>query len=382
MPVPSLLLHGLGPVPQRAVDVVLAGSAGMLCLYAAADTPPAALAEPAWLTLLAGVAMGAPLLARRSWPRTTAVVVGLVAGVLLATGLIPDYASPAPVAVAGVALYTVGRLVPGREGATVAVLASAPLLAGTTVGGNTAESPGPAGLAFAALILGASWAVGWTLRERRRHAEMTAAQSTARAVAEERLRIAREMHDAVGHSLSLITVQASVAGHVARQRPEEAVAALAVIEQAGRSALTELRRAVGALRTEPEYHVPPTLSDLGKLADQAQSAGVSVLLDVRADDSLPDGLTLAAYRIVQESLTNVVRHAAPTACRVEVECVGSSLRIEVTDDGTRRPAPAADGTGLAGMRERVAAYDGTFSAGPRAGGGFAVVATLPYGAPS
>ena len=231
------------------------------------------------------------------------------------------------------------------------------------------------------MVCGSAWLVGWALRERRRHADQVAARRTERAEAEERLRIAREMHDIVGHSLSLIAVQASVANHVARRRPEEAGAALAVIESTSRSALAELRRSVGALRTDPEFAAPPALGDLAALADRAGAAGVTVRLEVAGGDDAPEGVVAAAYRIVQESLTNVVKHAAPASCTVEVTGDGDRLRIEVTDDGARRRPPAPDGAGLAGMRERVAAYGGFFSAGPRTGGGFAVVATLPYGPP-
>ncbi|MEU4424557.1 sensor histidine kinase [Actinoplanes sp. NPDC024001] len=374
MPVPSLLVQRLGPAPRRAIDLIVAASAGLLSWFAAVDT-----GGPGRRAVLVALALGVPLVVRRRWPGATALVVGAAAGAVLLAGIVPDFASPALMLSVGVALHTVGRQVPGRRGAAFALVASVPLVIGLSFGGGTADAPGPAGVAFGALVCGASWAIGWTLRERRRHAEQTAAQSTARAVAEERLRIAREMHDAVGHSLSLIAVKAAVANHVARQRPEEATAALEVIESESRSALAELRRTVGALRTEPDYGVPPTLSDLSGLADRAESAGVRVRLDVRGGTDLPEPVALAAYRIVQESLTNVVRHAAPAACRVEVESSGDRLRIEVTDDGTRRPPPSADGTGLAGMRERVAAHGGTFSAGPRSGGGFAVVAVLPYG---
>lgn len=355
------------------LDLLIAASAGLLCWFAAVESP-----GPGWRAVLTGVALGAPLILRRRWPGTVAVTIGAAAGIALATGIVADYASPALMVAAGVAVYTAGLQVPGRRGAVFALVATAPVLAG--MASAAADGPGLGGIAFVVLVCGASWAVGWTLRERRRQFEQTAAQSTARAVAEERLRIAREMHDAVGHSLSLIAVQAAVANHVARQRPEEAVAALEVIESASKGALAELRRTVGALRTEPDFGVPPTLQELGKLADRAESAGVTVRLDVRGGDDLPEPVALAAYRIVQESLTNVMRHAAPAECRVDVESTGDRLRIEVTDDGTRRPPPAPDGTGLAGMRERVAAYGGTFDAGPRSGGGFTVVATLPYGA--
>ncbi|MBO3738031.1 sensor histidine kinase [Actinoplanes flavus] len=386
MPASSFLTLRPGPVARLTADLSLAAGAGVLCWYAAAETPADRLAEPGWLAVVAAAVISAPLAVRRRWPVSVAVAVAVASTALLGTGIIPDYASPAPLLVVGAALYNVGRHVAGPRGRWTALGASALLLCGVVFGSwwatHAPQGPGLAGMAFTTLVCGASWAVGWTLRERRRHSELTAAQATARAVAEERLRIAREMHDAVGHSLSLIAVKAGVANHVARQRPEEALAALEVIESASRSALAELRRTVGALRTEPVYDVAPTLRDLTGLADRAQAAGVAVDLDVHGSRDLPELVALAAYRIVQESLTNVVRHAAPATCRVDVLGAVDHLRIEVTDDGRRQPAPAAGGTGLAGMRERVAAHGGTFSAGPRPEGGYAVVATLPYGSPS
>lgn len=378
---PSFLVR-LGPAAQRALDVALATAACLICWYAASESPlpPASgVREPAWITVLTGVALGAPLVVRRRWPIGSALTVGVAAGLALATGIVPDYASAGPLVAAGAVLYALGLRVPGRCGLAVALVTGGLLLAGTTTGEASADGPGLAAAGFAGLVCATSWALGWTLRERRRHAEMTATQTTARAVAEERWRIAREVHDIVGHSLSLIAVKAAVANHVARQRPEEAGAALQVIESASRTALAELRRSLGTLRTEPQFAPSPTLGDLAGLAERAGSAGVSVRLDVRGGEDAPEVVVLAAYRIVQESLTNVVKHAAPAVCRVDVFGGDGRLQIEITDDGMRRPAPTADGAGLAGMRERVSAHGGAFSAGPHADGGFAVVATLPYG---
>ncbi|SDT43578.1 sensor histidine kinase [Actinoplanes derwentensis] len=380
MPVQLLLVQRLGPATQRALDLTIALASGALCWYAAASTPPVLVPEPSWLAVFTGVLFGAPILVRRRWPITVAVVIGVATAAVLALGVIPDYASPAPVAVAGAAAYTVGRVADGGTGANGVLVMMVLLVVGTAFSSGSAESPGLAGMAVALMVAGAGWSIGWALRERRHQAEETVRQNTLRAVAEERLRIARDMHDTVGHSLSLITVKSAIANHVARQRPEEVVAALAVIEAESRSALAELRRVVGALRTEPGYEPSPTLDDLRRLADNAESAGVSVHLEVRGCDDLPEPVALTVFRLVQESLTNVVRHAAPTSCQVDVESTGHELRISITDDGTRRPPTAArDGTGLVGMRERVVAYGGTFTAGPRSGGGFAVVATIPFG---
>lgn len=391
MPTLPLLLQRLGPVSSRGLDLIVALSAGLLCWYAAATTPAGSLPKPAWLAVLVGLLFGLPLLVRRRWPIPSAVVIAAVGAVVLGTAIIPDYASPAPVSVAGVAAFTVGRRSDGRRGAEGALAMVVLLVTGTVTAavfsGGSVESPGLPGVLFTVMVTGSGWAIGWTLRERRRRAEEAIQQNTVQAVTAERLRIARDMHDAVGHSLSLIAVKSGVANHVAKQRPEAALEALAVIETESRSALAELRRVVGALRTElnsePEYAPPPTLDDLGRLADNAQSSGVSVRLEVRGGEGVPEPLALIAYRIVQESLTNVVRHAAPASCRVDVEGNGDSLRISITDDGTRHLSTrTGTGAGLTGMRERVSAYGGTFSAGPRAEGGFTVVAMLPYGATS
>jgi signal transduction histidine kinase len=264
--------------------------------------------------------------------------------------------------------------------------------AATVLADDSADGPGQIEVAFAALVLGACWLLGWTLRERRAHAARVAEQATTQAVTEERLRIAREIHDIIGHSLTVIAVKSAIGSHVAAERPAEAGAALEVIAATSRSALTELRRAVGALRTEPDFAPAPTLSDLRQLADRAVEAGVAVRLDVRGDCDVPDGVALAAVRIVQESLTNVVKHAGPTSCRIDVVGTPGQLRVEVTDDGApgRRPThdaapsrrPAHDGTGLTGMRERVALHAGVLTAGPQDHGGFQVLATLPYDQPT
>ncbi|XVU28856.1 sensor histidine kinase [Actinoplanes sp. CA-054009] len=362
---------------RRLMDVALAAAAWLICLYAAAED--GSYHEPPWLTFLTATLLSVPLLVNQRWPVGGTLVVGVVAGGALAVGIVPDFASTGPLFAMAVMLFALGLYVGGRRSIVTAAAATVVLLIGTVVADISADGPGLAGTAFAALICAASWALGWTLRERRRQAELAVARATERAVSDERLRIAREMHDIVGHSLSLIAVKAAIANHVAQQRPEELPAALAVIEATSKQALEELRRSVGELRTEPEFAAPPVLGDLSHLADRAASAGVVVSLAVRGGDDAPEGVVLAAYRIVQESLTNVVKHAAPAKCRVDVAASDGQLRIEVADDGTRRPAPAGDGMGLAGMRERVAAYGGSFTAGPREAGGFEVVATLRYG---
>ena len=382
MPVPPVLLWRPGPVQRWLFDAALTAAVVTTCLFAVAEAPDTGPQEPAWLTLLASLALGLPLLLRRRLPLSSAAVVLVTSASCLVTGLVPDYAFPGPLVAASIALYSVGAAVPGRR-AVVALLAGAALVATATVTAeDSADGPGAVGVAFVVLVLGASWLLGWTLRERRAYAARALEQATTQAVTEERLRIAREIHDIVGHSLTVIAVKSAIGSHVAAQRPAEAGAALDVIAATSRSALTELRRAVGALRTEPDFAPPPTLTDLRRLADQAEAAGVAVRLDVRGDCAVPDSVALAAVRIVQESLTNVVKHAGPTSCRIDVVGSPGELRVEVTNDGAPGRRPATDGAGLTGMRERVALHAGALTAGPRDHGGFHVLATLPYERPA
>ncbi|MCX4906351.1 sensor histidine kinase [Streptomyces sp. NBC_00878] len=201
--------------------------------------------------------------------------------------------------------------------------------------------------------------------------------------------MARELHDIVSHNLSLIAVKAGAAGHVAEADPREARAALKVIEETSRSALAEMRRTLGVLRTEGAPLGPvPDLDDLGSLTAEAGRAGVEVDLTLHAPEGLTEGTQLTIYRIVQEALTNAVRHAAPTRCRVVVETDAREIRIDIEDEGPPSvlsvpPAPRRavgelpGGHGLLGMRERATMYCGSFKAGPRPEGGFAVPVRLP-----
>jgi signal transduction histidine kinase len=178
--------------------------------------------------------------------------------------------------------------------------------------------------------------------------------------------------------MSLIAVKATIANHIADQRPQEVRDALRVIEAASRSALADMRRTLGALRTEAEFAPAPGVADLPALVAAATSAGLTVDLTVTGDADLPDGAGLAVFRIVQEALTNVVKHAGAAHCRVVVAGEPGAVRIEVTDDG-RGGVPGPGGQGLIGMRERVALYGGRFDAGPGTHGGFTVRARLDVG---
>ncbi|WP_232832975.1 sensor histidine kinase, partial [Nocardiopsis sp. TNDT3] len=231
------------------------------------------------------------------------------------------------------------------------------------------------------LVVGGAWAAGFAVRSHRARGRRRA----ERALTEERLRIARDLHDVVSHNLGLIAVRAGVAAHVAEADPREARVALRDIEEASRSALTEMRRALGVLRTEQAPLAPaPGLDGLDGLARDARRAGVDVRLTVRGMRGVPEGTRLMAYRIVQEALTNAVRHAAPTRCEVTVASDGAAVDIEVVDEGPaegsrRPPGGPTGGHGLLGMRERAMMCGGAFTAGPRPQGGFAVAVRLPTG---
>jgi signal transduction histidine kinase len=251
-----------------------------------------------------------------------------------------------------------------------------------------------------ALLIAAVWLLGHfvgvrrvyvgQLEERTAELEQAREELARRAVVEERLRLARELHDVVAHAMSVIAVQSGVGAHVADSRPEEVGKALAAIETTSRAALTELRRLLGVLRqdSEPQASLTPMpgLANLDSLLAEVGKAGLAVRVRVEGTPlQLPAGVDLSAYRIVQEALTNVVKHAGPAHAQVTIRYRGQEVAVEVTDDGRGAVPPVGDGRGrtghgLIGMRERVAAFNGDLEAGPRSDGGFRVAARLPLAA--
>jgi len=255
---------------------------------------------------------------------------------------------------------------------------------------------------LALVVAVASWFVGDSVRTRRTYTAGLAEQAAQRqretveraqrSVAEERLQIARELHDVVAHSLSVIAVQSGVGRHVIDEQPAEAKKALAAVEMTSRSALDELRRMLGVLRRDdgvPAALAPaPDIGSLGPLIEQVQMAGYVVDLDVQSTTVATVAATvgLSIYRIVQEALTNVVKHAGPARVLVEIRDEADDLVLEVSDDGGGQLHSVTGGNGtddggahhgIVGMRERVALFDGALSAGPRPGGGFRVLARFP-----
>ncbi|MET8310161.1 sensor histidine kinase [Micromonospora sp. NPDC005173] len=377
-----LLTRRLRPVDLYTVDAVLAVVVGgMLCAYAALESPlHGGVREPAWVSVLVGLTIGLPLAVRRRWPVAVAVTISCAAAVALITGLIPNFAAAAPAVAIGLSFYTVAVSMPPRRSVVCAAGCLTVISLGlATTAGDLWSGGGAVG--YGIVMIAPAWLIGWLIRERRALAARQGEHLIRQAATEERLRVARELHDVVAHTMSLIVVKAAVANHVAEADPREAGAALRVIEETGRNALTDIRRVLGVLREGTPYAPTPGLDELPGLAEQAAIGGVDVRLDVRReepDGAVPESVGLAVYRIVQEAVTNVVKHAAPAACRATVTVTPGEVRVEVTDDGRRPVLPAGDGHGLTGMRERVALHGGDFRAGPRAGGGFAVTARLPY----
>jgi signal transduction histidine kinase len=328
---------------------------------------------PAWLGWTIMLTSVTPILLRRWWPRP-AYVLALV----LTAAAVPIGGPVLAIAVvaAGCALYTfvVRR---GSRASRVGFVAG---LLGIGLLGVVVPNPSTAttvNFGASALIVG--FALGIAVHGRREYAAAERETHAREAVSAERLRIAREMHDVVAHSMSLIAVKAAVGNHVALEQPAEAREALRVIEDTSRETLAELRRMLGVLRDGtgvPALAPAPTLADLRALAERAEQAGaLDVDLAVDGLDELPGGVGQSVYRIVQEALTNVVKHAGATTCRIHVTGGEGEVGIEVRDDG--RGGTATPGHGLIGMRERVAVYGGEFSAEP-AGIGFRVFARLPY----
>ncbi|MFF9282003.1 sensor histidine kinase [Streptomyces griseosporeus] len=380
-----------------ALDAALA--AGVLgCMVAGSFVDPHGEHGVTWgvrtpdpLSIVLMALGAAALVFRRRAPLTVLALTGAVSLVECVTG------DPrAPVAMSAViALYTVAsttdRPTTWRAGLlTMTVLTGAAMLAGPLpwyAQENLAIFAWTGIGATAGDAVRSRRAVVQAIRERAERAERTREEEARRRVAEERLRIARDLHDVVAHHIALVNVQAGVAAHVMDKRPDQAKEALAHVREASRSALNELRATVGLLRQSGDPEAPtepaPGLDRLDELAGTFRSAGLPVEV-ARADQgtTLPAAVGLAAYRVIQEALTNVRKHAGPQAkAEVSVVRVGPNIEITVLDDGAgpddSPPGDEGGGHGLLGMRERVSALGGFLTTGPRFGGGFRVHAILP-----
>lgn len=328
---------------------------------------------PVWALLLFAVASGALYWRRRAPVAVLAVV--LAAWALLLGSDFSDVGGQALVAV-----YALGRHGTAERWGHVGVDAALVVL---VLDGITGGDPW-GGVAFGVVVFFAVWHLGRRLRMRAERdvlREQEQRELEQRIVADERARIARELHDVVAHRVSLMTVQAGAAKTVATADPEAAARAMGAVEEAGRQALDELRHLLGVLRpsegtgdTAPQ----PGLSDLPALVERTRAAGLDVDLDLAVDVRVPARVELSAYRIVQECLTNVVKHVGPGArTRVRLATEGRELLVEVSDDGTCVTTLPGTGHGIVGMRERAQLLGGTLDVGPRPGGGFAAQARLP-----
>ena len=340
-----------------------------------------------WLEVAAVAAIILGLLLRDRFPFAAPAVLWLVAASLT----FPDHgvvAGQPALFVAGLGgAILLGNLRSTRQSQLGLVIV---MVGAMTVVHNGPEAT-PGDYVFTPLVFLIGWLVGYALHER---AEQTEAaeeralraenerEAAARiAVAEERARIARELHDVVAHAVSVMVLQVGAVRHRMPASDVENREALANVEHAGRGALVEMRRLLGAMRGDDEAValVPqPGMADLANLLDDVRAAGLAVALHVDGDPvDLPAGIDLSAYRIIQEALTNVLKHARATHAHVELRYGPSDLCIEVRDDGRGRPGPAGFGHGLVGIGERVKIYGGELRAGPSPENGWELRVRLP-----
>lgn len=381
---------------QFLFDSLLAVAIFVLGLTTRVDVADAGIGpftrEPDGLNLLL-IGIGSLSLAfRRIYPVT---VLWMVLG---SWGLDRLFDYPTTLASAGIllAFHSIGTELSARRSLRVGGLAVALTTGWTAAGAITLESvPWIAVLTQFLVTAGPLW-LGREVHERRRRieeleeradrAEMEREERARRAVADERARIARELHDVVAHQMTVMTIQAEGARRIADETDPRIRNALDTIKETGHSALAEMRRVVGLLREgdseSPELAPLPRLADLSGLVDKVRSAGVAVELSVEGDARpLADGVELSAYRIVQESLTNAVHHGGPdVSANVAVTYSDDALDVLVVDDGRGAAATPSNGGGhgLVGMKERVSVLGGSFDAGAKPGGGYRVHARIPY----
>jgi signal transduction histidine kinase len=373
-----------------ALDLGLAATGVAISAAAvwSANVIGTAFTGPTWLKVIWPVLIGAPLVLRRRTPLLAWTIIWAgIALQALVTGNSPEGLELMFVLAVGsysVAAYsTLRRALAGlavtAAGATFYGLANHDIMSGNT--GNLWSA------AFFATAILAAWLIGVFVRGRREATAQAAATAAAeqqaeRAVADERARLARELHDVVSHNLSVVILQA--AGAQAAGSPDATT--LEKIERSGRQALVEMRRLLGVLRQpddqpgSPELSPQPGIADLAALAEGVRATGLPVELVINGDPArLPTVVNISAYRIVQEALTNVLKHAGKATAQVAVNCGTGEVVIEVADDGAGPPVGRQQegGHGLAGMRERVALFGGELAAGPLPDGGFAVRARLP-----
>jgi signal transduction histidine kinase len=365
----------------RWTDLALAGvvTAGICWEVSRTFTPTLGHALTAVLLAATGVAL--------AWRRVAPVHVAVLAAVAFCAPAV--FGPPVENASYAVAYFVISySAVAYAPDSRTALLSGAILLAGGSLY-SWVVWPGVVNLLFAWIQIGVAFGIGAVMRrvrhtaavsqQRAELAELVREQHAAAAVAAERARIARDLHDVVAHAISVIVLQARGGRRMLAIDPVESRAAFDTVEQVGEHALTDMRRMLGVLRADDgaDLAPQPSLRHLDALIAQLSRPGLTMVSDVVGDvDGLPAGVDLAAYRIVQESLTNVVRHAGASTVSVVVRIDSAALRIEVCDDGTGSPA-TEPGFGILGMRERVALYGGTLDVGAEPAGGYRVRACLP-----
>jgi signal transduction histidine kinase len=365
---------------RRRGDEVLAAALTALALLGVALTeatesyrvPSAALA----------VALGVAA-ARRS--RDPLPLLGLILAISTAAVAMPMFVEPTNSGVfvfLVLAVYSAAAHTSGRR-----TLLAAGMTAGLYVTDLVGDGAGITAdnVIFLAIIFGAPWLVGRAARGRRLN-ETELEREKARAAAaivEERARIARELHDVVAHSISVMILQARGGRRVLHSEPADARDAFATIERTGQQALDEMRRLLGMLRRSDEELAlapQPSLKELDRLVEQVRAAGLPVKVTVEGEPrELPPGVDLSAFRIVQEALTNVLKHAGPARARVVLRYSANDFELEIADDGPGTGYGSGAGFGLVGMRERVSVYGGEFEAGRQPEGGYALRVRLPIG---
>jgi signal transduction histidine kinase len=350
-----------------------------------------------WAFPVLGCALLTSALLLRRWPLTALAVLfgGSVAAMAMESSVPAGTLQIVAACAAGIEVCYIAATRTRRVSVTGVAMADAGLLilllgvpySGTHRDGIVASAVAPVTIAVPlVMVMVIAWLIGNSIRQAHARAELVRAQ-TALA---ERLRIARELHDMVAHSIGIIAIQAGSGRRVFDARPDEARDALATIEATSRETLSGLRRMVtGLRRADPEPgagQAPPDpepgLAGIERLAAMTLDAGVQVDVDWRGSrEPLPADIDASAFRIIQEAVTNVVRHAGPGQCQVCIGQQDGQLSIEVSDSG-RGGSVAGTGYGITGMRERAMLLGGGFSAGPRPGGGFRVTARLPLRAPA
>jgi len=380
-------------------DVTLAVALAALAAITgvALVTPRAQMPPPSTAVIVAwAVALAAPLVLRRRWPLLVLAVTTLHFTRYWAVGQVNEIASWV---ILGVAVYSAAAYADRRRarwmcGACLLWLIGSGVVLSARAGPIGAVEVAAIAM-FDALPFLLAWPLGAMMRrlreyrvvleERNRQLDQEREVNARRAVLEERVRIARELHDVVAHHVSVMGVQAGVARRLFDRDPPEAVAAIGSVETASRQAIADLQQLVGVLRRQEEgddLAPQPSLQRLPELVEHMRQTGLPVKLTTTGEpQQLPAGVELSAYRIIQEALTNTLKHAGPAQAAVTVRYDNGAVEVEVVDDG-QGPPPARQetgGKGLVGMQERVRLYGGRLEAGARPGGGFRVYAVLRSG---